>query len=43
MPDPDEIFTKWATRLLPLWGPFFALYYIIRYLFYELFRNPDRK
>ncbi len=34
--DPDDIFKRWVERLLPLWGPFYALYYIIRYLIHEL-------
>ncbi len=36
MSDPDKIFETWASRFLPLWGPFYAMYYIIRYLLREL-------
>jgi len=36
MPDPDEIFANWVERLSPLWGPFYAIYYITRLLWREL-------
>lgn len=35
--DPDKIFEQWARRTIPIWGPFYAMYYIIRYLFREMF------
>lgn len=34
--DPDEIFEKLVKGLSPIWGPFYALFYIIRLLWREL-------
>ncbi len=39
--DPDDVFKRWVSRSLPLWGPFYALYYIVRYLMKEL-RHKDK-
>lgn len=41
MADPDKIFEKWATRTVPLWGPFYAMLYIVRYLFREMFKKDE--
>lgn len=41
MPDdfnPDDLFETWVIRLSPLWGPFYAIFYIMRLLWRE-FRN----
>lgn len=35
--DPDGPFEEWMIRLSPLWGPFYALFYIVRLLWDELF------
>lgn len=32
MADPDDIFESFFKLTLPLWGPFYALYYILRLL-----------
>lgn len=37
--DPDEIIAKWVIRMVPLWGPFYALFYIVRLLWREIFRT----
>lgn len=34
--DPDDIFTKAVERLVPIWGPFYALFYILRLFWREL-------
>ncbi len=39
MPDPDKIFDTWANRTIPLWGPLYAMFYIIRYLYREMFHK----
>lgn len=36
MADPDKLFESIAAKLLPFWGPFYAMYYIIRYLIHEI-------
>lgn len=37
--DPDDQFEKIAVRLLPLWGPFYALFYIVRLVWREIFKK----
>lgn len=37
--DPDDIFAAWVKRLVPIWGPIYALFYIIRLLWVEIFRR----
>lgn len=37
MPDPDGIIEKWIIVFSPLWGPFYALLYIVRLLWREIF------
>ena len=41
MPDPDEPFEKGVEFLVPIWGPFYAIYYILRLMWYELFRREQ--
>lgn len=43
MADPDEMFENIAKKLLPFWGPFYAMYYIIRYLFHELAKKRSKR
>ncbi len=38
--DPDDLFEGVAYALLPLWGPFYAVFYIIRMFWGEIFRRP---
>ncbi len=33
--DIDKVFESWIIRLLPLWGPFYAVFYITRLLWRE--------
>lgn len=40
MADPDEFFELLVTKTIPLWGPFYAVFYIVRLLWRELFRRP---
>lgn len=42
MPDPDDIFEGWVEWLAPLWGPFYAVFYILRLLIRELFANRKK-
>lgn len=37
--DPDKIFEAWVVRLSPVWGPFYAVFYILRLFWRELFRR----
>lgn len=37
--NPDDSFEEWAERLVPIWGPFYAMFYIIRYVYRELRKN----
>ncbi|MEX1112013.1 MAG: hypothetical protein WEC84_00995 [Candidatus Andersenbacteria bacterium] len=37
--EPDDIFEAWVKRLVPIWGPFYAMFYIIRLLWRETFRK----
>jgi hypothetical protein len=39
--DPDDIFAKLVLYTLPLWGPFYALYYILRLMWYEFFQSRE--
>lgn len=39
MADPDEIFESIFMLTLPIWGPFYALYYIIRLLWKRSFES----
>lgn len=39
--NPDDIVEKWVMRLVPIWGPFYALYYLLRLLWEEVFRGGD--
>ncbi|MCH8748275.1 hypothetical protein IH781_00835 [Patescibacteria group bacterium] len=34
--DPDDFLEKIIKGLLPIWGPFYALFYIIRLMWHEL-------
>lgn len=37
--NPDDIFEKWTDRLSIVWGPFYAVFYILRLFWAELFRR----
>lgn len=37
--DPDKVFDRVVTSLVPLWGPFYAIFYILRLLWHEIFRH----
>lgn len=37
--DPDEIIASWITWFVPLWGPFYAMFYVLRLLWREMFRK----
>ncbi len=39
--NPDDIIEKWVMRLVPIWGPFYALYYLLRLVWKEIFRGSD--
>lgn len=39
----DDLYEKVVTSLSPIWGPFYALYYIIRLLLHDLFRRKDEE
>ncbi len=39
--DPDSFLETWVQRSVPLWGPFYAVYYIIRLLWHELFGDKE--
>ena len=41
MPDADKIFERWVNRLVPVWGPIYAIFYITRLVFREMFRKKD--
>lgn len=40
--EPDDIFEKAVTFLVPIWGPFYAIFYILRLFWREVF-NRDGK
>jgi hypothetical protein len=40
--NPDDIFEKIVMGLSPIWGPFYAVFYILRLMWVELFRR-DRE
>lgn len=35
--DPDALFEKVVYALLPVWGPFYAIFYLLRMMWHELF------
>jgi hypothetical protein len=39
--DPDDLFERIVMRLVLLWGPFYAVFYIIRLLWKEVFSGKD--
>jgi len=39
--NPDDIIEKWVMRLVPLWGPFYALFYLMRLLWKELINRRE--
>lgn len=39
--DADAPFEKMVTWLVPIWGPFYAVFYILRLFWYELFRREN--
>jgi hypothetical protein len=41
MPDPDKIIETWIDKMSPVWGPFYALFYIVRLLWREIFTKKQ--
>lgn len=39
--NPDDVFEKIVLGLIPFWGPFYAVFYILRMFYYELFRREQ--
>jgi hypothetical protein len=39
--DVDDVFEKIVIFLSPIWGPFYALFYIMRLLWQQLFSRDD--
>ena len=39
--DPDDLFETILLGALPLWGPFYAVFYILRMFWQELFRRDE--
>ena len=37
--EPDDIFAAIVERLVPIWGPFYALFYILRLFYREVFHR----
>jgi len=37
--DPDNLIAGWIKAFSPLWGPFYAIFYIVRLLWREIFIN----
>lgn len=40
--NPDDSFEKLTIRLAPIWGPFYAVFYIMRLLWRELIRRDQQ-
>lgn len=38
---PDDVIEKLVTLLLPIWGPFYALYYLLRLFWREVIRRQE--
>jgi len=41
--NPDELFENIVLALVPLWGPFYAVFYLLRLMWTELTRSNDTK
>jgi|GEM_PF-2009635 len=39
--NPDDFIEKWIIRLLPFWGPFYALFYLMRLFWKEVIRRKE--
>lgn len=39
--NPDKVFEKFGKALIPLWGPFYAVFYIMRILWKEVIRREE--
>lgn len=39
--NPDTVFEKIVLGLVPLWGPFYAVFYILRMFWQEIFRRDE--
>lgn len=37
----DDLFAGIVEKLSPIWGPFYAVFYILRLLWRELFRRSE--
>lgn len=37
--DPDDLFELIVKKTLPVWGPFYAVFYILRLMWYEIFHR----
>lgn len=39
--NPDDVLEKWVMRLAFMWGPFYALFYILRLIWKELIERKE--
>lgn len=39
--NPDDLFEYIILALIPIWGPFYAIFYILRMFWYEIFHNDE--
>ena len=39
--NPDDVFEKLVVGLVPLWGPFYAIFYLLRLMWHELFGHEE--
>lgn len=39
--NPDDAIEKWIMRLVPIWGPFYATYYLLRMFWKEVIRREE--
>jgi hypothetical protein len=39
--NPDKVFEVIIVKLVPIWGPFYALFYILRLIWKELFSGKE--
>jgi hypothetical protein len=41
--DPDDLFEKLVTKLVFVWGPFYAIYYLTRMLLKEFLGREEER
>lgn len=39
--NPDDVIEKWVMWLVPIWGPFYALFYLLRLIWKEIFNSRE--